>query len=105
MLGGGFLSCAANGACAIKCKAGVDGSGRFQITALPAGRYYQDEMSLGFEKAYSPTLNFGAKVTYRALRSTLDDYCDAGIITRWNAANPQYDTSKTGGTHLWFVAK
>jgi hypothetical protein len=55
---------------------------------------YQDEMTLGFEKAYGSNINFGAKATYRVLRSTLDDYCDAGIITRWKAANPQFDTSK-----------
>lgn len=37
---------------------------------------YQDEISLGFEKMFSPQLNFGAKVTYRKLQSTIDDICD-----------------------------
>jgi hypothetical protein len=37
---------------------------------------FQDEITLGFEKAYSPTLNFGAKVTYRKLGAGIDDNCD-----------------------------
>lgn len=36
----------------------------------------QDELTLGFEKAVSPTLNLGAKVTYRKMLATIDDYCD-----------------------------
>jgi hypothetical protein len=36
----------------------------------------QDEITLGFEQAYSPSMNFGAKVTYRTLKSTIDDFCD-----------------------------
>lgn len=36
----------------------------------------QDELTLGFEKAVSPTLNVGAKVTYRKMLATIDDYCD-----------------------------
>ncbi len=55
---------------------------------------YQDEMTLGFEAMYSPTLNFGAKATYRTLRQTLDDNCDPRIFTRWLAANPSVDSSK-----------
>ncbi len=37
---------------------------------------YQDEITLGLEKSFSPSLNFGAKFTYRKLRSTIDDFCD-----------------------------
>jgi hypothetical protein len=37
---------------------------------------YQDEITLGMERAWNPNLNFGAKVTYRKLRSTIDDLCD-----------------------------
>jgi len=37
---------------------------------------YQDELTLGFEKAWSPALNFGAKVTYRKLGAGIDDSCD-----------------------------
>jgi outer membrane receptor protein involved in Fe transport len=37
---------------------------------------YQDEVTLGFEKAYSPELNFGVKGTYRKLGAGIDDNCD-----------------------------
>jgi hypothetical protein len=37
---------------------------------------YQDEVSFGFDRAWSPDLNFGASFTYRTLKSTIDDYCD-----------------------------
>jgi hypothetical protein len=41
---------------------------------------YQDELTLGFEKAYSPSLNFGAKVTYRKLGAGIDDSCDTRVL-------------------------
>jgi hypothetical protein len=37
---------------------------------------YQDELTLGFEKAYNPDINFGAKVTLRELGAGIDDTCD-----------------------------
>jgi outer membrane receptor protein involved in Fe transport len=37
---------------------------------------YQDEVTLGFERAWSADLNFGAKVTYRRLGAGIDDSCD-----------------------------
>jgi outer membrane receptor protein involved in Fe transport len=37
---------------------------------------YQDEVTLGFERAWSPDLNFGAKFTYRKLGAGIDDSCD-----------------------------
>ncbi len=37
---------------------------------------FQDEVTLGFEKAYSPDLNFGGKITYRKLGAGIDDNCD-----------------------------
>ncbi len=37
---------------------------------------FQDELTLGLEKTLSPDLNVGAKMTYRKLKSTIDDYCD-----------------------------
>ena len=55
---------------------------------------YQDEMTLGFDMAYSPTLNLGMKATYRTLRQTLDDNCDPRIFTRWLAANPAVNATK-----------
>jgi hypothetical protein len=41
---------------------------------------YQDEITLGFEKAYSPSLNFGGKLTYRKLGAGIDDSCDTRIL-------------------------
>ena len=37
---------------------------------------FQDELTLGFEKTLSPSLNVGARTTYRDLKSTIDDFCD-----------------------------
>jgi outer membrane receptor protein involved in Fe transport len=37
---------------------------------------YQDELILGIEKALTPKLTAGAKLTYRRLGATLDDTCD-----------------------------
>lgn len=67
------------------------------VSALDMKPTYQDEMTLGFEKAFSPTLNFGAKGTYRILRSTIDDLCDSRPFEAWAAAHPQVDTSNWGG--------
>lgn len=41
---------------------------------------YQDELTLGFDRAWSPDLNFGAKVTYRKLGAGIDDSCDTRPI-------------------------
>ncbi len=57
------------------------------LAALDMKPAYQDEVSIGFERAWSPTLNFGGKVTYRKLRSTIDDFCDARPFTRYAEAN------------------
>jgi hypothetical protein len=46
------------------------------VTAKDIEATYQDELTLGFEKALSANLNVGAKVTYRELKATIDDYCD-----------------------------
>jgi hypothetical protein len=48
---------------------------------------YQDELTLGFEKQFSPSLNFGAKVTYRKLRNTIDDFCDGRPFKRYALDN------------------
>lgn len=37
---------------------------------------YQDELTLGLEKAIDPTLSLGAKFTYRTLGRTIEDRCD-----------------------------
>lgn len=57
------------------------------ITSTNLKPTYQDEITLGFEKAYSPSLNFGAKVTYRKLQSTSDDFCDQTPFDDWAVRN------------------
>ena len=57
------------------------------VTAVDIKPTYQDEVTLGFEKAYSQNVNFGAKVTYRKLRQTIDDFCDSSIIDAWAERN------------------
>jgi hypothetical protein len=57
---------------------------------------YQDELTLGFERAYSPDLNFGVKGTYRKLKSTIDDFCDQRPFDKW-AAEHNVDTSNWFG--------
>lgn len=57
---------------------------------------YQDEISFGFDRAWSPNLNFGASFTYRTLKSTIDDYCDARPFETW-ADEHGVDTSNWGG--------
>ena len=56
---------------------------------------YQDEITLGFEKAWSPSLNFGAKVTYRTLKSTIDDFCDGRPFRKY-AEDNNIDISNWG---------
>ena len=56
----------------------------------------QDELTIGFEKALTPSLNFGAKATYRKLLATIDDFCDQTPIDNFAAAHG-IDTSNYGG--------
>jgi hypothetical protein len=48
---------------------------------------FQDEITLGFEQSFSPSLNFGAKGTYRKLKSTIDDFCDPRPFKRYALAH------------------
>lgn len=57
------------------------------VAAQNMDSLYQDELILGFERAYSPSLNFGAKVTYRKLKSTIDDFCDQRPFDKYAADN------------------
>jgi hypothetical protein len=56
---------------------------------------YQDEITLGFEKAWSSSLNFGAKATYRKLGSTIDDFCDGRPFRKY-ALDHKIDISNWG---------
>ena len=57
---------------------------------------YQDEITLGIEKALSPTIVGGAKITYRTLKATIDDLCDPRPFEKY-AADNKIDTSNWGG--------
>ncbi len=48
---------------------------------------YQDELTLGFEKAWSPDLNFGIKATYRKLGAGIDDNCDTRLLYDYAVKN------------------
>ncbi|MDP2004282.1 MAG: TonB-dependent receptor [Rubrivivax sp.] len=54
----------------------------------------QDELTLGIEKALMPQLTVGARFTYRRLVSTIDDYCDTRVLSKW--ANDRGITDKDG---------
>ena len=66
------------------------------LTAQDIKPTYQDEVTFGFEKAFSPSLNFGAKATYRKLKATIDDFCDQNPIDAWALRN-KVDTSNYAG--------
>jgi hypothetical protein len=66
------------------------------LSAVDLKPTYQDEITLGFEKAFSPSLNFGAKGTFRTLRSTIDDFCDNRPFKKY-AADNHIDTTNWGG--------
>jgi hypothetical protein len=53
------------------------------IAAKDLDAHFQDEIAFGFEKAFSKSLNFGAKFTYRTLKSTIEDFCDDRPFVTW----------------------
>mgnify|MGYP000889139605 CR=1 len=57
------------------------------LAALDMKPSYQDDFTIGFEQAFSPTMNWGAKATYRTLKSTIDDFCDVRPFEKWAAAH------------------
>ena len=56
------------------------------LSALDLQPSYADDFTLGFEKALSKEYNFGAKATYRSLKSTIDDFCDVRPFEAYAAA-------------------
>jgi hypothetical protein len=71
------------------------GKNPLEVAARDLKSHYQDEMTLGFEKAWSPSVNFGGKATYRVLQSTIDDFCDQRPFDAWAARN-NVDASNFG---------
>jgi len=66
------------------------------VSALNIKPTYQDEVTLGFEKALTPAYNGGASLTYRKLKATIDDFCDERPFLAY-AASRGIDTSRWGG--------
>ncbi|MBI3713060.1 MAG: hypothetical protein HY253_08890 [Burkholderiales bacterium] len=62
------------------------------ISATNMEPTFQDEITLGFEKAFSPEFNFGVKGTIRQLKATADDWCDQRPVDAWALRN-KVDTS------------
>ena len=67
-----------------------------EVSAQDLKPSYQDEITLGFERALSPSYNFGFKGTYRTLKQTIDDFCDQTPFDDY-AARKGIDTSNWGG--------
>ena len=58
-----------------------------EVAAQDMKGNFQDELAFGFEQAVSKNLNIGAKVTYRTLRTAIDDHCDDRPFYAWAARN------------------
>ena len=48
---------------------------------------YQDELALGIERSLMPGINAGAKLTFRQLKTVLDDHCDDRPFYAWATRN------------------
>lgn len=81
------------------------------IAAQDLKSHYQDELAIGIEQAFNKDLNGGFKITYRKLKSSIEDLCDDRPFLTWAAArglNPAYFSSKwscssfnPGETNTW----
>ena len=67
-----------------------------EVSAQDLKPSYQDEMTLGFERALSPSFNVGVKGTYRTLKQTIDDFCDQTPFDAF-AARKNINTDNWGG--------
>ena len=54
-----------------------------QVAAQNMKGNYQDEFAIGMEAALAKDLNVGAKFTYRALKTVIDDHCDDRPFRKW----------------------
>jgi hypothetical protein len=55
------------------------------VAAKGLKAYYQDEYILGFDKTLGSDWTFGAKATYRNLKSIIDDMCDSAPFEAYAA--------------------
>lgn len=66
------------------------------VAAIDMKPSYQDELTLGIEKALFQDYKGSVKFTYRKLKSTIDDTCDAVPFEKW-AKDNKVDTSEWDG--------
>jgi outer membrane receptor protein involved in Fe transport len=64
-----------------------------QVAAQNMKGNYQDEFATSVEAALSKDLSVGAKFTYRALKTGIDDHCDDRPFRAWAARNGVDDTN------------
>ena len=57
------------------------------VAAKGLKAYYQDEYILGFDKTLGSDWTFGAKATYRNLKSIIDDMCDSAPFEHYAERN------------------
>ena len=58
------------------------------VAAKNMKSHFQDEYIAGFDHAFLPTYNWGAKLTWRKLRSAIDDTCTPALGGRCFLFNP-----------------
>ncbi|MFT4248262.1 MAG: TonB-dependent receptor [Pseudomonas sp.] len=73
------------------------------VTAQGLKPSYQDEAILGFSKAWGADWVYGAKATYRVLRSGVDDYCDIDTVFAKAAALGYTVTSDSNPVSCWLI--
>ncbi|WDS38032.1 TonB-dependent receptor [Pseudoxanthomonas sp.] len=64
---------------------------------------YQDEFILGFSKTLGGNWVYGAKATYRVLRSGVDDYCDSDTVFAKAAALGYTVTLDSNPVSCWLI--
>lgn len=64
---------------------------------------YQDEFMLGFSKALGANWVYGAKATYRILRSGVDDYCDSDAVFAKAATLGHQVTAGSNPVSCWLI--
>jgi len=57
-------------------------------TAKDIKSHYQDEYIIGFEHKFSDAFTWGSKLTYRDLKSAIDDICGDLLLSKCLNANP-----------------
>ncbi|MEN9865611.1 MAG: hypothetical protein RL748_1201 [Pseudomonadota bacterium] len=67
------------------------------VTATNLKPSFQDELTVGIERSIASDYTLGARVTYRKLKSTIDDFCDARPLAKWLARHPEISTANYGG--------